>query len=65
MSPQWLWLRDNGDMATLSVCGPLGGKRSLLSTRLISACTISVFLRPNLSRSFLSFPEQSTRVSSD
>jgi len=43
-------------MATLSVCGPLGGKRSLLSTRLISACIISVFLQLNLSRSFLSFP---------
>lgn len=65
MSPQQRWLRDNGDMATLSVCGPLGGKRSSLSTRLIFTCTISVFLEVNLSRSFLSFLEQSTRVSSD
>lgn len=49
MSPQWQWVRDNGDMATLTVCGPLGGKRSLLSIQLISACIISVFLEPNLS----------------
>lgn len=34
-----------------------GGKRSSLRTRLIATCTISVFLEPNLSRSFLSFWE--------